>query len=229
MNRRSYVIGLGSALTAGIAGCSQLSNDGPDDETDPDDGSDPNGTDDPGNETDPENGTGDPDDSPQQPSLCNPSFEDDLSGWTVGKDLPTTPGESDEPVDHSASTTADDASDGDRSLELYIEGVADDGTIWVEQPVDLTDVQTVTVDVYSRMNSANRMSQVAFFAGEKPDGGLSEEDFDREQDIEDHSGWKSYAYSVAELEGDVTVAIGMNIVWETDITRRFDDVRLETA
>lgn len=226
MNRRSYVIGLGSALTAGIAGCSQLSDDSPDDESDPDD------TTDPGNETGPENGTDDPDDSPQQPSqpaLQNPSFEDELSGWTVGKDLPTTPGESDEPVDHSASTTADDASDGDRSLELYIEGVADDGTIWVEQSVDVTDVRSVTVDVYSEMNSANRMSQVAFFAGEKPDDGLSEADFDREKDIEDHSGWKTYSYSVGDLEGDVTVAIGMNVVWETEIVRRFDNVRLEAA
>ena len=226
MNRRSYVIGLGGALTTGIAGCSQLSDDSPDSETDP------NGTTDPENETDPETGTDDPNDSPQQPSvsdLHNPSFEDELSGWTVGKDLPTTPGESDETVDHSASTTADDASDGERSLELYIEGVADDGTIWVEQSVDITDVETVTVDVYSRMNSANRMSQVAFFAGEKPDDGLSEEDFNREKDIEDHSGWKAYSYPVGDLEGEVTVAIGMNVVWETEIVRRFDDVRLETA
>ncbi|WP_254612494.1 hypothetical protein [Haloterrigena gelatinilytica] len=220
MYRRTYAIGLGSALAAGIGGCSRLNGDGPDEETDPDE------------TTAPENETDDPNNSPQQPAqatLRNPSFEEELSGWTIGKDLPATPGAEDEPVDHSASTTADDASDGDRSLELYIDGVADDGTIWVERSVDVTDVETVTIDVYSRTNSANRMSQVAFFAGEKPDDGLSEGDFDREKDIEDHSGWKPYSYSVGELEGDVTVAIGMNVVWETEITRRFDDVRLETA
>lgn len=213
MHRRSYVIGLGGALTAGLAGCTQLT-DGSDEE--------PENATENGDET-PENGTADP------APLANPSFEDELADWTVGEDLPSSPGESDETVGHDASTTTADASDGERCLELYVEGVADDGTIWVEQSVDLTDVERVTVDVYSRMNSANRMSQVAFFAGERPDDGLAEEDFDRQKDVEDHSGWKTYSYSVAELEGAVTVAVGLNVVWETDITRRFDNVRLETA
>lgn len=232
MHRRSYVIGLGGALTAGLAGCAQLTDDGSDDESE-------NDTDDPENESEngdenSENGDENADNGTADPAatLANPSFEDELADWTVGTDLPSRPGDSDEPVDHDVSTTNADAADGERCLELYIEGVADDGTIWVEQSVDLTGVERVTVDVYSEMNSANRMSQVAFFAGEKPDGGLSEEDFNRDEDIEDHSGWKTYSYSVADLEGEVTLAVGMNIVWETTIVRRFDNVRLvrlETA
>ncbi|QRV17360.1 hypothetical protein JMJ58_19760 [Haloterrigena salifodinae] len=113
-------------------------------------------------------------------------------------------------------------------MALYIDGTADDGTIWVEQPVNVSRVRTVTVDVYSQQESFNRMSQVAFFAGKKPRSGLEESDFDREKDIEDHSGWKTYSYSVDDLSGTVTLAIGMNVVWETGVRRYFDDIRLVT-
>ncbi|WP_241432476.1 hypothetical protein [Natrinema gari] len=211
MHRRKYLIDLGGALTAGAAGYL---------------GSDSTSDDDPEDDSDGSANSSDPN-TPQNPSedaLQNTSFEEDLTEWTVGKDLPTVPGESSDLVEHSASVASQRASDGDKSLGLYIKGVADDGTIWVEQTMDGTVVEQVTVDVYSEMNSANRMSEVAFFAGAKPDDGLSEADFNRDNDIEDHSGWKTYSYSVSELSGEITLAIGMNVVWENDIKRFFDNV-----
>jgi hypothetical protein len=158
--------------------------------------------------------------------LKNGSFEDNLSGWTIGKDLPKVPGGS-ETVSNEASITEENASDGDKSISFYIEGIADDGTIWVEQIVNLTQSDSFKIDVYSEQKSFNILSEVAFFAGQKPDEGLSEVNFNRDNDVEDHEGWKTYKYDISELEGEKTVAIGMNVIWETGIKRFFDNARLE--
>ncbi len=217
MQRRSYMTGFGGALAVGLAhgvpfGRSD-SNDGTDQRNESGD-------------SEPSSGVTHP--TPSPASLQNPSFEEYLTGWSVGTDLPTAPGESIDSVEHSVAITSERAADSEHSMALFIDGVADDGTIWVEQPVNITPVDTVTVDVYSQQESFNRMSQVAFFAGKKPRDGLSERDFNREKDIEDHAGWKTYSYSVSDLEGVVTLAIGMNVVWETGVRRFFDDIRLVT-
>jgi hypothetical protein len=158
--------------------------------------------------------------------LKNGSFEDNLSGWTIGKDLPKVPGGSDK-VSNEVSITEEKSSDGDKSVSFYIEGIADDGTIWVEQIVNLTQYDEFKIDVYSEQKSFNILSEVAFFAGQKSEEGLSEVDFNRDNDVEDHEGWKTYKYDISELEGEKTVAIGMNVVWETGIKRFFDNARLE--
>ncbi len=215
MQRRSYMTGFGGALAVGLAHGVPFgrgdSNDGTDQRNESDD-------------SEPASGITHP--MPSPVGLQNPSFEKYLDGWSVGTDLPTVPGESTDPVDHSVAITSERAANGERSMALFIDGIADDGTIWVEQPVNITSVDAVTVDVYSQQESFNRMSQVAFFAGKKPRDGLSEDDFNREKDIEDHAGWKTYSYSVSDLEGIVTLAVGMNVVWETGVRRFFDDVRL---
>ncbi|WP_408959397.1 hypothetical protein [Natrinema sp. 74] len=210
MKRRSYLTGVGGVLSIGLADRPRFGSnatDSTDPQSEPDESATSRG-------------------SPATAALRNPSFEEYLTGWTVGTDLPAAADDPTVPVDHAVSVTSERASDGMNSLRLYIEGIADDGTIWVEQPVNFTGVQEVTVDVYSHQQSFNRMSQVAFFAGTKPRDGLSERDFNREHDIEDHSGWKTYTYSVSDLTGVATLAVGMNVVWETDIRRFFDNVRL---
>ena len=230
MQRRTYVAGLASALTAGLAGCSALGSSGDGGGDDGDDGTD--GTDntdgnnshgDGGNDSDGGNET-DPGGEPASPSLVNGSFEDGLEGWTIGTDLPSEPGESDEPVDHGVETVTREASDGESSVECYISGVADDGTIWVEQEVDFGQVSTVEVDAYSRQESFNEIAMLAVFAGEKPEDGLEEEDFDRDENIEDHEGWKTYSYDVSDVSDTATLAVGMTVIWETEVRRLLDDV-----
>ena len=217
MRRRTYLVGCSTALTAGLAGCA-----GSSEEPSPDDS--PSG-DDP-TETDQPDGTDTPHGDPEYPlGLANPSFEDGLTGWRVGKDLPDVPGGGGT-VDHGTEVVTERASDGEQAVEFYISGVADDGTIWVEQEVDFSGVETVTLDAYSEMRSANILSEVAFFAGEKPDDGLQERDFDRSEDVQDHEGWKTYEYSVADLSGAGTLAVGMNVIWETDVRSVFDNVEL---
>ncbi|MEF8830796.1 MAG: hypothetical protein V5A23_04585 [Halobacteriales archaeon] len=163
--------------------------------------------------------------TPPPTSLQNGSFEDGLAGWAVGRDLPDRPGNPGTPV--AADVSVDDrmAADGDRSLRLAIDGSADDGTVWVQQPVDLTDHETLAVAGYSEQESFNTIAKVAAYAGPLPDGGLSEADFDTDRATEDHEGWKTYEYEI-DHDGPGVVAVGMSVVWETRVLRHFDDVGL---
>ncbi|GAB3687224.1 hypothetical protein GCM10028857_20090 [Salinarchaeum chitinilyticum] len=227
MQRRTYIAGLGTALATGLAGCSALGSDGGDDGNSSDDepnGSPSDGTTDDGNEQN-EDGQGD---DGATPELVNGSFESGFQGWTIGTDLPAVPGAEDGTVDHGVSVLNGEAADGNAAVEFYISGIADDGTVWVEQQVDLSDVSTVELDAYSEQQSFNEIAMVAFFAGEKPEDGLEEADFNREENVEDHEGWKTYSYDVEDVEGVATIAVGMTVIWETEVRRLFDDVRLVT-
>lgn len=255
MQRRRYIAGIGSALAAGLAGCLSDSgdgsdgnggdgsdgNDGTDDGSDSgsddgnegsDDGNDGSGDDGSGDDGSNDDGSGDDGDDSDETALVNGSFENELDGWTKGEDLPPKPGEDSGTVEHEITTTTDaeaEASDGDAVLQFTLSGAADDGTLWVEQSVDFTDASAVELDVYSRQKSFNEIGQIAFFAGEKPEDGLVERDFDRSNPTENHDGWKTFSYDVGDLTGTGTLAVGLNIVWETTIVRLYDDVRLVTT
>jgi hypothetical protein len=195
MQRRRFLATLGTAAAAS-AGCVGL----PDGENP---GEDPDGT------------------QPPDGQVRNGSFEDDLAHWQIGKDLP----EQLEPEDASATTTTERAGDGDYALRLMLDGSHDDGTVWVQQSVDLTDVSTLAVDAYAPEPSFNLITQMAAYTGPVRD--LTEQDFDRSEQVYDHTGWKTYEYPV-DQNGTGLVAVGINIVWETTAVRFLDRVRLRS-
>ncbi|UHQ96363.1 hypothetical protein [Natrinema halophilum] len=225
MRRRKFLSAGTAALGAVLAGCtgmlqSEPSNEDDEPHSDPD-GSDPNQNDPGGDETDP---------GFEAPTTVqNGSFENDLDGWMIGKDLPVKPGDSSGKIDHGVKTVTRNASDGNASTQFYLDGSADDGTIWVAQTVDLSDANSVLFDVHSEQKSFNILTEVAFYAGPKASDELVETDFDRSNDVENHSGWKTFRYDVSDVDGAATVAIGMNIIWETGVKRMYDNVRLETS
>lgn len=159
-------------------------------------------------------------------TLTNPSFENGLDGWTVGRDLPEDPNNTGEPVDSSVEVTDRVASDGDRALACTIDGSADDGTVWVEQRVDLSGVEEISVAGYSAQESFNTIAKIAVYAGPDPDRDLTESDFDTSRATEDHEEWKTYTYDV-DHDGPGLVAVGISVVWETTVTRALDQIRLE--
>lgn len=163
--------------------------------------------------------------TPNPAELENGSFENGLYGWTVGRDLPADPNNPDQKVAASADVTASVASDGNQSLELFLDGSADDGTIWVQQQVDLADVETLTVDGFIEKESFNTIARVAVYAGPIPNRDLVEADFNREHATEDHDGWKTYEYDVSH-DGQGLVAVGITVVWETNVWRQLDNVQL---
>jgi hypothetical protein len=162
--------------------------------------------------------------TPASEGFQNPSFEDGLAGWTVGTDLPTDPNTG-QPVATEASVTDEPVSDGDSALALFIDGRQDDGTIWVQQPVDLSTVAELAVDIYSEQESFNTITKLAVYAGPDPGRGLTEGDFDTRRPTEDHEGWKTQTYPVAPVM-DGLVAVGISVVWETEVTRILDNVVL---
>ena len=229
MNRRHFLAGTVSAATL-LAGCAS-SGESP--ETDEPETDDPSTTEPPTTEpptTEPpttEPPTTEPPSEPTDGSeLANGSFESDLEGWTIGTDLPEDPNGSGEPVDSDVEVVTRRASMGESGLQVLIDGSADDGTVWVQQEVDLSEVSTLKVDGYSEQNSFNTVLQVAAYAGPVPEDGLSEKDFDRDNSLWDHEGWKTYEYEV-DHDGQGIVAIGLSIVWETTAAGILDNVRLE--
>lgn len=224
MHRRRFLASTASiaALTA-VAGCTGGGDSSPSDApADTDQPSDTPGTGTPG--------TGTPEPTPDpDPELSNPGFENDLRGWDAGQDLPEDPNEEGKKVPADYAPATNPSAEGSGSFYVYIDGSADDGTVWLQQPVDLAPHDTLSVEAYwGDEPSANTLSKVAAYAGPFPegDGGLTESDFDTSQPVEDHEGWRPYEYSV-DHDGPGLVAVGISVVWETGISRYLDNVQLE--
>lgn len=162
---------------------------------------------------------------PGPDGLVNPSFERDLVGWQVDDDLPTDP-RTDSPVRARATVTTEPVSDGDWALALFVDGRQDDGTIWVQQRLDLSRATEIALDVFSYQESFNTVAALAVYAGPDPGRGLVEGDFDTTRPSEDHEGWRTQTYPVQQAV-DGLVAVGITVVWESEVTRVLDNVRLQ--
>ncbi|MFB6130090.1 MAG: hypothetical protein ABEJ28_04615 [Salinigranum sp.] len=223
MRRRTFIAAVGSAGVAGFGGCSAPptgdSGTRPSATTDRPETPTPATTDGPGTQSSA------PTDRPSA-RVRNPDFESGLDGWTPGRDVPTDPNTG-RPVASRVAVSSDRAASGDRSLALSIDGRQDDGTVWVQQRVDFSGVTALAVSVYAPGESFNTITKVAAYAGPTPAGGtLREELFDTTRPVEDHAGWKTYEYAVG-ADGAGLLAVGVSVVWETEVTRYLDDVRLK--
>lgn len=162
-------------------------------------------------------------------TLVNGSFEDDWTGWSVGRDLPEDPNrEGDRAVVSEVGVSTRDASDGTTSCQLFVDGSQGDGTVWIQQKAALTDYDYLAVD-YRVATSFNEIRQAAVYTGPEPDTSLSEQDFDTTRSLEGHSvqGWKTFTYEVGH-DGPGIIAIGFSVVWETGAETLLDNVRLTT-
>lgn len=161
---------------------------------------------------------------PPAGALTNHSFEAGLNGWKAGADLPEDPYQPGQRVGNHTGVRELHASEGASAAEFYLDGVADDGTLWLQQPVDLSRASTLSVDVYSPMESSSTLSRAAAYAGHRRDD-LREADFDTTLAVEDHAGWATHVYQAAAVE-DGLVAVGISVVGGTEVTRWLDNVRL---
>ena len=159
----------------------------------------------------------------------NESFEQNFSGWTGDADVPPDPNNPGSNIEWNVSRTTSTAKSGQYSVELYIDGKQDDGTVWIEKLLLAernAQVQVnVSFDLYSESESFNVIAAVVAFAGTS--------DPEVEADLKvigkanDVPGWKRYTY-ITTLEtdssGKVWVALGISVRWETEMTYNVDDV-----
>jgi len=167
----------------------------------------------------------------QQPQTFSFGFENGLEDWMPDADVPQDPNRPGESVAWSIEVAGNVSFAGNKSALLYIDGLQDDGTIWLErkistQPNAVKNV-SVSFQFWSETESFNEIAVVVGYVGiENPE---AEEDFEILGGANQAEGWKAYSFS-SQVEtdgsGDVYVALGISVRWETHMTYFIDDIAI---
>ena len=128
----------------------------------------------------------------------------------------------------SVTRTQERAHDGGWSLDFTANGLHDDGTVWIQRPVELTpgtwDI-ALEFQFFSFPSDFTNWELVAYIALDPPQ---VEEDFTLIGSA-GIGGWSPYTHEQTLVVTEPTtayVALGYNIVWETIRTHWFDSVTL---
>jgi len=168
----------------------------------------------------------------EEPIAFSEGFEEGLDRWQMGADVPEDPARPGQTVAWSIEVSDEEAAEGASSAKLTLDGKQDDGTIWLARPFDIAAGEAVRVrlsfDLWSASESFNTLARVAAYAG--PRSPAAEEDFDVRQAANLAAGWRRYEYTFqvpSSTESEVWVALGISVVWETDVTYYVDDVQVD--
>jgi hypothetical protein len=172
--------------------------------------------------------------SKSQTTTINQGFENGLGDWSTGDwvtgaDVPADPNHPGQTVNWTIKVAANQSFSGNHSAQFYLNGLQDDGTIWIARNLSLTPNTTknvtVTFQLWSNNESFNTIANAVVHVGTK--NAVTEEDFHVVGAANQAAGWKSYSYT-AQVEtgpsGNVNVALGISAVWETQMTYYIDDV-----
>ncbi len=165
------------------------------------------------------------------PALYDEGFEQGLGDWVKDADLPLDPNNPGHPVAWNISRVTSLSSSGQYSLELYIDGRQDDGTIWIEKRIPAKSNSqihlSVSFEFYSEQESFNIIAGVCAYVGiSNP---KLEEDFVVLGPANEVAGWKRYTHEKtldAGSDGEAWVALGITVRWETEMTYNIDDVKI---
>jgi hypothetical protein len=166
-----------------------------------------------------------------QPVIYYEGFEEDFGGWEGDADVPPDPNNSGSTVDWGVSRVTSPVKSGQYSVELYIDGRQDDGTVWIEKKLSAKKDSQIQVEVffefYSESESFNVIAGVVGFVGtSNPE---VEANFTSLGQANEVVGWKRYTHT-ATLEsgssGEVWVAVGITVLWETEMNYYLDDVKI---
>ena len=162
-------------------------------------------------------------------------FETEYSNWNLGYDVPLDPNNPGNYVNWSIARVenASRSFSGTHSLKLFIDGRQDDGTIWIERSFEVEPNKKYRVSIsfkfYCGMESFNTITQVITYCNvtnpEIEDDLIEGIIGSGEQALE----WKDFSRKLAivtESENALWVAIGMSVVWETEITHYIDDLKI---
>lgn len=160
-------------------------------------------------------------------------FEGDLSTWQMGADVPMDPNNPGNPVAWSIQASLDQAAEGNRSARFELDGSQDDGTIWLTRAFEVPANERIDVDLDFQLwnegpSMANTLIKVAAYAGPQPPE--AEGDFNTERPGNRVEGWDEYEYrfsAQSSADGQIWVAFGISVVWETQVVYYIDDVNVE--
>jgi len=167
-----------------------------------------------------------------KPQVMKESFENDFGGWVADADVPPDPNNPGHTVEWSITRATTTAHSGQYSLRFFIDGRQDDGTIWIEQKITTrrnTQVQIqVSFELYSERESYNTIAGVCVYIGVRnPE---TEIDFTVLGTANQVAGWKKYTYTTTietDSTGEIWIAAGITVRWETTMTYFIDDIEVE--
>jgi len=169
-----------------------------------------------------------------KPVMIRESFEQDFGGWIEDADVPLDPNNPSQYVAWNVSRVTSPAHSGQYSVNLYIDGRQDDGTVWIEKKISVKKNSQVQIKVsfefYSEQESFNVIASVCAYAGiSNPE---VEADFTILGQANEAAGWKHFVHGTTlqtDSTGEAWVAVGITIRWETEITYNIDDVTVTTS
>jgi hypothetical protein len=167
-----------------------------------------------------------------EPTTFFDGFEDGLGVWSPDGDLPMDPNNPGNEVAWIIAVSKEHFSTGQSSALFYIDGSQDDGTIWLEKGFDLRPNSfyegELTFQFYSGSESFNTIAVVVGYVGTL------------DPEVEEHltvlgpankiEGWLEYACEAnfkTNVKGEVWVAFGISVRWETEMVYFVDDVNIK--
>ena len=159
-------------------------------------------------------------------------FENGFGEWIADAHVPLDPNNPGHYVEWHIERVTNVSRSGRYSLEFFIDGFQDDGTIWIEKKISVksnSQIQAkVSFEFHSEDESFNTIAAVCAYAGVRnPE---VEEDFVVLGPANEVAGWKKYTYTTTlntDSSEEVWVALGITVRWETRITYYIDDVEIE--
>jgi hypothetical protein len=164
--------------------------------------------------------------------IQNQSFEEGFGDWTSDADVPLDPNNQGQPVEWHISLASNPSHSGLNSLELFIDGSQDDGTIWIEKEIDVPKNSPIHVTLsfwfYSAQKSDAAIAVVCAYTNvANPE---AETDFTVLGPANEIAGWKEYAVIANLYTGSndrLWVALGISVRWETPMTYYIDDIKIQ--
>ncbi|MFN4218288.1 MAG: hypothetical protein ACK4HB_03295 [Candidatus Bipolaricaulia bacterium] len=157
-------------------------------------------------------------------------FEVGWEGWQKGSDVPQDP-QTNRPVAWAIELSTKQFKEGYGSARFFLDGRQDDGTIWLAKlltvPKGRPLVVTPSFYLWSPEQSDNVRAYVVAYAGALMP--VEEAEFTYREPADKTKGWRRYQFTmpVSSTEGELWVALGISVAWETLLEYFVDEIRVE--
>lgn len=172
-------------------------------------------------------------------------FSDGLDDWDIEAHI--GPHADLEDFEWSVDLTDDPVYAGEQAVSIFTEGSYDDGTVWIAQPIEVEAERKYTAEVsfqgWSPSESFNERRRVVSYLGQSRP--TAEDDFPQSgwnssdegttaygglrETLDQADGWFEYSFeweSTTIYADELWFAVGVTVVWETDLTNALDDIEV---